>query len=190
MDVIIVECPVMATSKATTVKEYLASLPADRRADVEKVRKVVNANLPGGFEEGMQYGMIGWYIPMARYPHAYNGQPLAVCNLAAQKNYMALYLMTVYGHAATSAWFHAEYKKSGKKLDMGKSCLRFKTADDIPLDLIGKLIARVSPEQYIAFYEAVKGPPKTKAKAKKSTPRDRPAARKRPAPARRAAKRG
>jgi hypothetical protein len=134
----------------------------------------------------MQFGMIGWCIPLSRYPDTYNGQPAGIAALAAQKNYFALYLMTVYGDAVTSAWFHSEYKKTGKKLDMGKSCLRFKSADDLPLDLIGKLIARVTPEQYIARIDAFN---RQRAKQKKS-PRGRSTARKRPAPARRAAKRG
>jgi len=172
-------------SDAVTVEGYLAGLEPERRERVRAVYDVLRAAMPTGYREAVAWGMITWSVPLERYPDTYNGQPLGICALAAQKNYLALYLMGVYGDPAINAWFQAEYKKSGKKLDMGKSCLRFKTADDLPLELIGKVITKVTPEQYIARYEAVKGPPK-----KKTAPRDRPAARKRPAPARRAAKRG
>lgn len=143
----------MVSSPATTVQEYLESLPADRRVEIEAVRKVILENLPSGMEEIMTYGMIGYAIPLSRYPNTYNGQPLGPAALAMQKQKNSLYLMSVYGNKEIERWFKDEYAKSGKKLDMGKSCLRFKKASDLPLDLIGKLIARVSVEDFIEQYE-------------------------------------
>ena len=144
----------MPSSKETTVAGYLASLPAERRKTVEAVRKVIKKNLPKGFEEGMQYGMIGYYVPMSRLADTYNGQPLGIAALAAQKNYYAVYLMGVYGDKAVETWFRDAYKKAGKKLDMGKSCVRFKTLEDLPLDVIGKVIAKVSVDAFVAKHEA------------------------------------
>src|SRR5688500_627328 len=146
----------MASSPAKSVPAYLASLPPEKRKDIEAVRKVIKKHLPRGYEEGMQWGMISYYIPLSRYPDTYNKQPLGIAAIAAQKSYNAVYLMGVYGDKATEKWFKAEYQKSGKKLDMGKSCLRFKKADDLPLDLVGKVIARVGVDDYIAHYEKAK----------------------------------
>lgn len=146
------------TSQATTVKEYLASLPEDRRAAISAVRDVILKNLPAGYEEGMQYGMIGYYVPPNIFPAGYHCDPkvpLPFASLASQKNHMAVYLMCVYGDEATREWFEKEYRASGKKLDMGKSCVRFKKLDDLPLEVIGKAIARVPVARYIARYEAV-----------------------------------
>src|SRR3954454_14082158 len=131
----------MATSTAATVAEYLDSLPAERKASLEVVRKVILENLPAGYQEGIQYGLISYFIPLERYPVTYNKQPLSCVALASQKNHMALYLMCVYGSPDVRARFETEYQQSGKRLDMGKSCLRFKRADDLPLDLIGKTVA-------------------------------------------------
>lgn len=143
----------MVSSKADTVAAYLDSLPADRRSQIVKLRKVILENLPAGYEEGMQYGMIGYYIPLSRYPVTYNKQPLGIAALAAQKNAMSLYLMTVYGDPALKRWFEEGFRKAGKKLDMGKSCVRFKNIDDLPLPLIGETIAKVGVDDYIAIYE-------------------------------------
>ena len=140
-------------SAATTPKDYLASLPADRRKAISTLRALVRKNLPKGYREVMQWGMIGWVIPLSRYPDTYNGEPLCVAGLASQKNAMSLYLMTVYGNKDIETWFKTEYAKTGKKLDMGKSCLRFRTLEDLPLELIGRTIGRVSVDQYIATYE-------------------------------------
>ncbi len=145
----------MVQSKAQTVKEYLAELPPDRRKEIETVRTVILANLPKGYEECMSYGMIGYVIPLSRYPETYNKQPLAIAALAAQKNYMSVYLMCVYGEKQYMDWFKKSFEASGKKLDMGKSCVRFKKSDDLPLDVIGEAIAKVSVENYIKFYEKV-----------------------------------
>jgi hypothetical protein len=154
----------MATSTAKTVSQYLASLPADRRAAIARVRGVVNANIPAGFQECMQYGMISWVVPLSRCPDTYNGQPLGIVSLAAQKNYNALYLMSVYGDPKLEAWFRKAFAAAGKKLDMGKSCVRFKTLDALPLDVIGQTVGKVSVDELIRRATAVGA-------AKKSTKR-------------------
>lgn len=139
-------------SRAQTVDEYLASLPEDRRNALATVRGVILRNLPEGYEEGMQYGMIGYYVPLSRYPVTYNGQPLGYVALASQKNYMSVYLMGIYGNEEAERWFREEYLKSGKKLDMGKSCVRFRRLEDLPLDLIGKVISLESVDAFIQRY--------------------------------------
>jgi hypothetical protein len=149
----------MATSTEKTVAGYLASLPPDRRAAMKAVRAVIRKNLPKGFREGM-FGMIGYYVPLKDFPDTYNGDPLFVAGLASQKQYMAVYLLGCYGDAKLARWFQAEYKKRGKKLDMGKSCVRFKTLDDLPLELVGEVIARVSVDQLTAMHDAAHGKPR------------------------------
>jgi len=159
----------MVSSPASTVEQYLAALPADRRTAIARVREVVNAGLPAGYEETMQYGMISWIVPRARLAETYNGQPLAVASLASQKQHMALYLMTVYGESKLARWFKTAYAAAGKKLDMGKSCVRFKTLDALPLDVIGEAVSKVSVDDYVALYEASRSKsvkPKPVAKAK------------------------
>jgi hypothetical protein len=118
------------------------------------VREVVLENLPEGYEEGMQYGMIGYYVPLERYPNTYNKQPLTVAALASQKNYMSLYLMGVYGDPRTREWFEERFAASGKKLNMGKSCVRFRKLDDLPLEVVGEAIARIPPNEFIEHYES------------------------------------
>lgn len=140
-------------SKATTVEEYLAELPEERRAMVEAVRDVVNANLPEGYEEAMAFGMIGWQIPLERYPTTYNKQPLMYAGLASQKQYVSLYLMCVYAEDGVAADFERRYRATGKRFDMGKSCVRFRSLDDLPLDLVGETIAATSVEAFIDLYE-------------------------------------
>lgn len=132
----------MARSNATTVKQYLDELPPDRREAITTVREVILKNLPEGYVEAMRWGMISYEIPLETFPDTYNGQPAGVAALAAQKNYNTVYLLNVFGDR--EKWFKSEYRKTGKKLDMGKSCVRFKTLDDLPLDLIGEAI-RTSP---------------------------------------------
>jgi hypothetical protein len=148
-------------STATTVDEYLAELPDDRRETIEAVRAVMLKSLPHGYEEGMQYGMIGYFVPHSVYPPGYHcdpKQPLPFAALASQKNHMAVYLMCIYSDPAQEAWFRDAWAKSGKKLDMGKSCVRFKKLDDVPLKVIGQAIKRVPVKKFIAYYEAtVKG---------------------------------
>jgi hypothetical protein len=147
----------MVSSTATTVEQYLSSLPAERRDSIARVRDVVRSNLPAGYQEGMQWGMIAWFIPMSRFADTYNGQPLCLAGLAAQKNHNALYMMTVYGDKKLEKTFKAGFKAAGKKLDMGKSCVRFKKADALALDVIGDTIGKVTVDQYIEAYEETKG---------------------------------
>jgi uncharacterized protein YdhG (YjbR/CyaY superfamily) len=126
---------------ASTVAQYLAALPADRRAAVSAVRKVINENLPCGYEEGMQFGMIGWYVPLSLYPAGYGENPkvpLSFVALASQKSGMGA------------------YKKSSKKLDMGKGCVRFKSLEDLALDVVGRTVARVSADEHMANYRAAR----------------------------------
>jgi Domain of unknown function (DU1801) len=171
----------MVQSAAATVDQYLAQLPDDRRAAIARVRDLVNANLPAGFEEGMLYGMIGWYVPLARFPETYNGQPVSIAGLASQKQYMALYLNGVYGSREIEQWFRAAWAAAGKKPDMGKSCVRFRSLDAIPLDVIGQTIARVSVDDLLRQYtDARTSSARTKPKpaAKKPAAKAKPAAKK------------
>ena len=146
----------MASTSAKTVDEYLTTLPADRRAALTELRALINANLPTGYEEGMYYGMPGWAVPLSRYPDTYNGQPIGPAAMFSQKQYMSLYLVSVYSDPKLEKWFKAAYAKSGKKLDMGKSCLRFKSIDDVALDVIAETIRKVSVEDCIASHEAAR----------------------------------
>jgi hypothetical protein len=142
-----------------TVAEYVAALPIDRRAAISAVRKTINDNLPKGYEEGIQFGMIGWYVPLSVYPAGYGENkkvPLPLVALASQKSGMVLHFLSFYGHPTLSTWFVAEYKKSGKKLDMGKGCVRFNTLDDLPLDVVGRTIARVPVKEHMANYQAAR----------------------------------
>ncbi|HET9353342.1 MAG TPA: DUF1801 domain-containing protein [Sphingomicrobium sp.] len=143
----------MVSSKAATVADYLAELPADRRDELERVRNLINSALPDGYREGMGYGMIGWVVPLERYPDTYNKQPLAYAALAAQKNSNSLYLTCVYASKERSERLKAAFAAAGKKLDMGKSCIRFKKAEDLALDAIAEEIASTAPDEYIRIYE-------------------------------------
>lgn len=146
-------------STATTVSEYLASLPPDRRAAMEAVRKVVRANLDPAIEEGMTYGMIGWYVPHSVFPPGYHVDPtlpLPFAALASQKQHMSLYLMTAYGEGSTGeAWIRQHWPKTAKRLDMGKSCLRFRKVEDLALDVVAEAIARVPVQEHLAWYARV-----------------------------------
>lgn len=144
-------------SNAATVAEYLARLPQDRRAAIEAVRKVILKNLDKGYEEGMQYGAIGYYVPHSVYPPGYHcdpKQPLSFAGLSSQKNYMTLGLMGCYMSPETDRWLRTEWAKTGKKLDMGKVCIRFRKLDDLPLELIGEAVRRWPVKAYIAHYES------------------------------------
>jgi hypothetical protein len=144
-------------SQATTVEQYLAELPDDRRRVIAAVRDVILKNLDKDYEEGMQYGMIGYYVPHRIYPAGYHcdpRQPLPFACLASQKNYISLYAMSLYGSGEQLKWFKEEWKKAGKKLDMGKSCIRFKKLEDLALDVIGEAIRRVPAKKYIAVCDA------------------------------------
>jgi len=144
-------------SKAKTVDQYLAGLPADRRDALDQVRRVILKNLPKGYEEGMQYGMIGYYVPHSVYPPGYHcdpKQPLPFAGLASQKNHMSMYLMCIYGDPEHQKRFQKEWLAAGKKLDMGKACIRFKKIDDVPLKVVGGAIKRVTIKKFIEHYES------------------------------------
>jgi uncharacterized protein YdhG (YjbR/CyaY superfamily) len=144
-------------SQAATVEQYLAELPPDRQPAMEKLRKIIKKNLPKGFQEAMNYGMVGYVVPHKLYPGGYHcdpKMPLPFMNIASQKNFIAVYHMGVYADPKLLDWFTREHAKaSAKKLDMGKSCIRYKKPEDIPYELIGQLAAKVTPEQWIAAYE-------------------------------------
>ncbi|HMO62244.1 MAG TPA: DUF1801 domain-containing protein [Ferruginibacter sp.] len=144
-------------SKDTTVDAYINELPADRKEAITALRKVIKKNLPKGFTEQMSYGMIGYVVPHKLYPAGYHcdaSQPLPFMSLASQKNFIALYHMMLYSDAGLKGWFEAEYAKLGLgKLDMGKSCIRFKKLDKIPYLLIGELAGKITPQQWMEQYE-------------------------------------
>ena len=146
------------TSEAKNPDEYISSLPEERKIYMEKLRNVILKNLPKGFEEGMNYGMMGYYVPHAIYPKGYHckpSDPLPFMGFASQKNTINFYHMGIYANKDLYDWFVAEYPKySTRKLDMGKSCIRFKKFDEIPFDLIGELATKISVEDWIATYES------------------------------------
>lgn len=143
-------------SEAETVEEYLAELPEERREVISAVRDLVVRHLPDGYRERINWGMINYEIPLGRYPETYNGQPLSYVAIAAQKNYYALYLTCVYTDAKQEEALKSAYAAAGKKLDMGKSCLRFKKLDDLEMDAIGEIIEATPVEEFITQYEAVR----------------------------------
>jgi hypothetical protein len=143
-------------SKATTVAAYLKSLPDDRRTALEAIRKVILKNLDKDYEEGMGYGMMGYYVPHSVYPPGYHcdpKQPLSFAGMASQKNHMSLYLMCIYYDPAHQAWFRKAWTANGRKLDMGKCCVRFRKLEDVPLKVVGEAIRRVPVKRLIAMYE-------------------------------------
>ncbi len=144
----------MANLETKGVKGYLAGLAPDRRRDIETVRRLVNDSLPDGYEEGLLYGMISWFVPAARCPRTYNGQPLAIASLAAQKQYSALYLMGVYGDERLRAKLETAFAASGRKLDMGKACLRFGSSDELPLPVLRKVLGAIDVEAFVAKHDA------------------------------------
>jgi hypothetical protein len=142
-------------SKAKTVREYLASLPEDRRAGIEAVREVILANLDKDYEECMLYGMIGYAVPHRVWPLGYHcdpTKPLMMCSLASQKNTMTVYLMSVYGEKSEREWFQKAWAKTGKKLKMGGCCIHFKTVEDAALDVIGEAVRRTPAKAYVENY--------------------------------------
>jgi uncharacterized protein YdhG (YjbR/CyaY superfamily) len=141
-------------SDADTVEQYLAELPDDRRDAIETVRDVIVENLPEGYTEEMNFGMITYSVPLATYPDTYNGQPLMYAALASQKNHMAVYLSGVYADEARRDAFLDKYRETGKRLDMGKSCVRFRRIDDLPVELIGETISGIDVDTFIEVYEA------------------------------------
>ena len=145
-------------SKATTTQEYLASLPEDRKDAMQKLRDTIVQHLPEGFSEGMGYGMLGWAVPHSAYPSGYHCDPklpLPFLSIASQKNFIALYHMGLYADTKLYEWFVTEYPKYSKfKLDMGKSCIRFKKPEAIPYELIGQLVSKMTMPQWIEIYES------------------------------------
>ena len=150
----------MKGTAAPTVPQFLASLPPERRKVMAAVRKLVRANVPAGYREAMGYGMIAWTIPLKRYPDTYNGQPLCYVALAAHKTGYSLYLMSAYQDSKEMAFLERAFKTAGKRFDMGKSCLRFRAIEDLPLDAIAKVVAGTSVDAYIARYERIRRLPR------------------------------
>jgi len=146
----------MATSAARTVLQYLASLPPERRRVVVAVRGLIRKHLPAGYREMMGWGVITWAIPLSHYPKTYNGQPLCYAALAAQKNNYALYLTSMSGDKVLMDRLASAYRAAGRKLDMGKGCLRFKTLEELPLDVIGDMVASTPVERRIELSEAAR----------------------------------
>ncbi len=141
-------------SDATTAEEYLLELDDSRREAVGAVRQVILANLPDGYEEVMQYGMISYVVPLSVLADTYNGQPLMYIALASQKQYMSLYLTNVYGDESVEKWFKERYLATGKKLNMGKSCVRFRKLGDLPLELVAEVVARTPIDEFVTIYKA------------------------------------
>ncbi len=146
----------LVRSEASTVDEYLTELSPERRHIVAAVRDTVNAHLPAGYVEGMGWGMITWSVPLERYPDTYNGQPLGYLALASQKRYLALYLMGVYSTPGAEQELRERWAATGRRLDMGKSCLRFRHLEDLDLDIIADLVAATPVEDFLAHYQAVR----------------------------------
>ena len=144
----------MPAKSARTVSEYLRGLDPERRKILSAVRKVVNDNLPEGYVEGVTYGIIAWSIPLSTFPDTYNGQPLCCAALAANKNYNSLHLMGAAYGSIQKAFLREEFRKRGKRFDMGQGCLRFRTLDDLPLEVIGEVIQRTPAKALIAMHEA------------------------------------
>ena len=143
----------MARRLVASIPDYLAALPPDRRKAIAAVRKVIRANLPPGFKEGPQYGMIGYYVPLSRFPDTYNGQPLAYVSLASQKRHNALYLMGLYSDSDAAEDFRRRWTEDGRRLDMGKSCLRFQDPADLRSDLVAEVVAATPPDRLIELHQ-------------------------------------
>lgn len=146
----------MAKSNAKTVEEYLEALPEYRREPIKEIRNLILDNLPDGYEETMNWGMISYEIPLEKYPDTYNNQPLNYIGLAAQQNHNSLYLMSVYQDEELQEWLEEEFEKAGKKMDMGRSCLRFNMVTELPLEAIAKVIGHQTPDEFIEAYEEIR----------------------------------
>lgn len=165
-------------SKATTVDQYFAELPPDRRAALQIVREMFRKNIDKNYEEGMGYGMPGYYVPHRVYPPGYHcdpKQPLPFAGFASQKNYMSIYLMCVYGGSEEETRFRAAWAKTGKKLDMGKCCIRFKKIEDVALDVIADTIRRIPAKAYVERYESIRQGSTTSKTSSQTTPAKSPA---------------
>ena len=141
-------------SEAKTVEEYLSQLDEGRRKAISAVRNVVLDNLPDGYEETLQYGMIAYVVPRSVVANTYNGQPLMYIALASQKRHVSLYLTNVYADESVAEWFRERYRATGKKLNMGKSCVRFRELDDLPRELVGEVVAKSPIAELVEMYEA------------------------------------
>lgn len=157
------------TETSPEVARLLESFPEDRRAHVAKVRDAVLGALPEGFEEGVDYGMVVYTVPLARFPKTYNKKPLMVAALGSKKDHMAVHLVGLYGDPGLAAWFEEAYRATGKKLDMGKACVRFRDAEALPLPVIAEAVSRVSVERMIAMHEAAHGAKKASPKPTRAT---------------------
>jgi hypothetical protein len=147
-------------SKAKTVDAYIASLSPERREMVTALRKVMRKNMPRGYQEAMQYGMMGYGVPHSLYPDGYLGRKdemISYAGIASQKNYVSVYLMNVYGDKKIEQWFKKAYAATGKKLDMGKSCIRFRKMEDIPFEVIGKAVSLTPVKKLIEQYKKAHG---------------------------------
>lgn len=144
-------------SEAKTVQQYISELPAGRRETIKKVRQTILENLPEGYEEAMNWGMISYEVPLTTYPDTYNKKPLLYAALASQKNHMAVYLSGIYINEQARQDFEKAYKATGKRFDVGKSCVRFRKFEDLPLELIGKAIASVKVDAFVKRIEEVHG---------------------------------
>ena len=156
-------------TKASTIKRFLSTLPADRRRTIQAIRTVILENIDTPFAEGIQNGAIGYFLPHAVYPAGYHcdpSQPLPFAGIAAQKHHIALYLFCVYTDPQQEAWFRAAWLKAGKRLDMGKSCVRVKTLEDVPLEVVGRLFKRVQAKAFVAQYESSLPPSARRAREK------------------------
>lgn len=165
-------------SKAATVADYLKSLPEDRRVAVAAVRDAVRRHLDKDVEEGMSYGMIGWSVPHRVFPQGYHcnpKQPLPYAGLASQKGHMSLYLFWTYGDTEEEQWLRGAWTKDGRKLDMGKCCIRFKKLDDVPLDVVAEAVKRMPTKKFVAWYESCLDPRSGKAKSTRDEGAKKPA---------------
>jgi len=149
--------PKAKAARPSTVAAYLASLTPERRAVIEEARSLVHKHISKGYAEFMNWGVINWGIPLEQFPDTYNGQPLCYVGLGAKKNYNSFYLMSAYDGSNGAKLLAGAFKKAGKRLDMGKCCLRFKTLDDLELTSVAKLIAMSTPKDYIAYYKRTRG---------------------------------
>lgn len=144
-------------SDVSTVDEYLATLPKDRRTAIETVRRVVLDHLPEGYEETIAFGMIAYVVPLTTHPDTYNGHPLMYAALASQKHHMALYLQSIYADTATASQFERDYRATGKRFDVGKSCVRFRKLEDLPLEVVGRAVAALTPSEFVTTSERARG---------------------------------
>jgi hypothetical protein len=180
------ETTMMTETTTLTIDGYIAGLPADRRDAIARVRDAINARVPRGYEEKLQYGMISWCVPesILAAKDVYNGQPLCLACLGSQKSHMAVYLMGVYGDEAERAWFEKAYKASGKKLDMGKSCVRFSSIEKLALDVVAEAMSRIPVERYVESYHKARAAAKAGAKPAETQAKGKPGkAAAKPAPA-------